>query len=204
MATLYDTLEVHEEATHDEIKRAYRRAAMKAHPDRNVGREAAAHAHFQEIKEAYAILSDPEQRRVYDEVYANEMGKLAREREAEERRLQAEREAQYARFVALAMRFAEQDHNRDVVLGVLLGHDCAAELAGRIADSVVALHASRRASAAQEAEPVAQSNENDQESGTNQQSTADSTPKDDARTDKEHLHANFFSTLWQGMFGLNR
>jgi curved DNA-binding protein CbpA len=207
MATLYDTLEVHAEATNEEIKRAYRRAAMKAHPDRNVGREAAAHAHFQEIKEAYAILSDPEQRRVYDEVYADEMGRLARQREEEEHRLQAEREAQYTRFVALAMRFAEQDYNRDVVLGVLLGHECAVELAGRIADSVVALHASRRASAsqdAQESDPVVQSTENDQESGTNQPSTAEPKPKDDIRTGNEQLHANFFSTLWQGMFGLNR
>jgi curved DNA-binding protein CbpA len=211
MATLYDTLEVHEDATNDEIKRAYRKAAMKAHPDRNVGREAAAHAHFQEIKEAYAILSDPEQRRVYDEVYAEEMGRLARQREQEERRLQAKREAQYTRFVALAMRFAEQDYNRDVVLGVLLGHNCAAELAGRIADSVVALHASRRASASQEAretetatEPATKRTENAQESGTNQSSAAETKPKDGNRTDNDPLHASFFSTLWQGMFGLNR
>jgi len=78
MATLYETLGVHEDASHDEIKRAYRKAAMRAHPDRNKGREAAAHDAFQEIKEAYAILSDPAQRRVYDAVFAEEMSKLRR------------------------------------------------------------------------------------------------------------------------------
>ncbi len=78
MATLYETLGVHEDASDDEIKRAYRKAAMRAHPDRNKGREAAAHDAFQEIKEAYAILSDPAQRRVYDAVFAEEMSKLRR------------------------------------------------------------------------------------------------------------------------------
>ena len=73
MTTIYATLGVQPDATLDEIKRAYRRAAMKWHPDRNPGREAEAYAAFQEIREAYAILSDTEQRRVYDEVFAQEM-----------------------------------------------------------------------------------------------------------------------------------
>jgi DnaJ-class molecular chaperone len=215
MATLYDILDVHEEATDDELKRAYRRAAMKAHPDRNVGHEASANARFQEIKEAYAILSDAVQRRVYDAVYAEEMGRLARQREAEERRLQAVRDAEYARFVALAMRFAEQGHNRDVVLGVLLGHDCEVQLAGRIADSVVALHASRQAAASRDAQGSEQatqrgedatpaaSPQNHHESDTTPQSASEHTPKDDARTGEDRTHPNIFSALWHGMFGLH-
>lgn len=150
MATLYETLGVHDGASDDEIKRAYRKAAMRAHPDRNKGREAAAHDAFQEIKQAYAILSDPEQRRVYDAVFAEEMSKL-RQREAEEvRAAQEAREAReraererYERYVAQAMRYAERGHNRDVVFGVLLGRGCDEALAARIADGVAALCASR-------------------------------------------------------------
>jgi curved DNA-binding protein CbpA len=218
MATLYDTLGVREDATDEEIKRAYRRAAMKAHPDRNVGREASAHARFQEIKEAYAILSDPEQRRVYDAVYAEEMHRLARRREEEER-LQAEREAareaEYAGFVALAMRFAERGHSRDVVFGVLLGRDCEDQLAGRIADGVAAMHASRRPGASRDAQGDDQAPRHDEgatqaTSRENSERGSDKMPQSDpeyapnggAQTDRERTHAGLFSTLWHGMFGL--
>jgi len=47
MATLYDTLGVPMHATDEEIKRAYRKAAMKWHPDRNAGSEEVARATFQ-------------------------------------------------------------------------------------------------------------------------------------------------------------
>lgn len=131
---------------------------MRWHPDRNAGQETTARAAFLDVQHAYAILSDPEQRCVYDEVYAEEMKRQQALREEAER-LQAEREAAaraaeealYARMVALAMRFADQGYNRDVVFGVLLGHDCCAELAHRIADSVLALHASRTANPAAQA-----------------------------------------------------
>ncbi|WP_264766034.1 J domain-containing protein, partial [Moraxella catarrhalis] len=66
MATLYDMLGVPMHATGEEIKQAYRKAAMKWHPDRNSGAEEVARATFQEIKDAYAILSDAAQRKVYD------------------------------------------------------------------------------------------------------------------------------------------
>ena len=46
------------------------------------------------------------------------------------------------------MRFANQDYNRDVILGVLLGSGCGIKLAQRIADSALALHASRQSDAA--------------------------------------------------------
>jgi curved DNA-binding protein CbpA len=152
MTTLYDTLDVSEHATTDEIKRAYRKAAMRWHPDRNVGREQLARTAFLEIQNAYAILSDPVQRQVYDTVFAEEMQRREEQRQQEERELaereaaiRAAEEAAYANMVALAMRFATQGYNRDVVLGVLLGRDCGIELAQRIADSALALHTSRQA-----------------------------------------------------------
>ncbi|CAN0627575.1 Heat shock protein DnaJ domain protein [Burkholderia multivorans] len=215
MMTLYELLGVREDATDEEIKRGYRKAAMKAHPDRNVGSEAAAHARFQEVKEAYAILSDPAQRRVYDTVYAEEMLRHARLREEEER-LQAEREAEYARLVALAMRFAEAGHNRDIVFGVLLGRDCDVQVAERIADSVVALHASRQPGASRDAqnnEPMPQHDESAAQAASTQdarqpdemsQSAAEPPPKDDARKSDGRLHADFFSALWHSAFGLRQ
>ena len=155
MTTLYDTLGVAEDATGEEIKRAYRKAVMRWHPDRNVGQEQEARAAFLDIRNAYAILSDPAQRQVYDAVFAEEMKRQEAQRLREEQE-QAEREAalrtaqeaEYASRVALAMRFATQGYNRDVVRGVLLAHDCNDDLACSIADSALALHASRQAEAA--------------------------------------------------------
>jgi molecular chaperone DnaJ len=60
----YEVLGVSREASPDEIKRAYRQAAMKYHPDR--ASEADAADKFKEAAEAYEILSDPEKRTRYD------------------------------------------------------------------------------------------------------------------------------------------
>jgi len=128
---------------------------MRWHPDRNVGQESAARAAFLDIQSAYAILSSPAQRQVYDSVFAVEMERREAQRQREEcekvEREAAARAAEaaaYTNMVALAMRFANQDYNRDVILGVLLGSDCGIELAQRIADSALALHASRQSDAA--------------------------------------------------------
>jgi curved DNA-binding protein CbpA len=152
MATLYDTLGVHASATGEEIKRAYRKAAMRWHPDRNAGHEEVARVAFQDVKNAYAILSDVSQREVYDAVYAEQMraweahqAREAREQAKREAAARAAAEAEYAERVAVAMRFAGEGHNRDVVFGVLIGQQCEAALAAQIAASVVALHASRQA-----------------------------------------------------------
>ncbi len=61
----YEVLGVARNATETDIKKAYRRLAMKYHPDKNPG-DAAAEEKFKEAAEAYAVLSDPEQRARYD------------------------------------------------------------------------------------------------------------------------------------------
>lgn len=61
----YDVLGISNNATDDDIKKAYRKLAMKYHPDRNLNNKEA-EAKFKEIKEAYEILGDSQKRASYD------------------------------------------------------------------------------------------------------------------------------------------
>lgn len=61
----YAILESAREATADDLKKAYRRLAMKYHPDRNPN-DKAAEAHFKEVSEAYEVLKDDQKRAAYD------------------------------------------------------------------------------------------------------------------------------------------
>ena len=64
----YEILGVPRTASDEDIKKAYRKLAMKYHPDRNHGDDAkAAEAKFKEAKEAYEMLSDPQKRTAYDQ-----------------------------------------------------------------------------------------------------------------------------------------
>lgn len=61
----YEVLGVAKDASADDIKKSFRKLAVKYHPDRNQG-DSAAEEKFKEINEAYAVLSDPDKRKKYD------------------------------------------------------------------------------------------------------------------------------------------
>jgi len=64
----YDILGVPKNATNDDIKKAYRKLAMKHHPDRNQGDDSKkSEERFKEANEAYEMLSDPQKRAAYDQ-----------------------------------------------------------------------------------------------------------------------------------------
>src|SRR4051794_31109881 len=72
----YDILGVSEDASETEIKKAYRKLALKWHPDRWVGKpeseKKVAEEKFKEINEAHGVLSDPKKRQNYDRYGSSE------------------------------------------------------------------------------------------------------------------------------------
>jgi curved DNA-binding protein len=74
----YGILGVSRDATEEEIKRAYRRLALKYHPDRCSG-DLESEERFKEINEAYAVLGDRDKRREYDHFGPNRFSRRYRE-----------------------------------------------------------------------------------------------------------------------------
>ena len=65
-ADYYNLLGVSRDASEQELKRAYKKLAMKYHPDRNQG-DKSAEKKFKEVSEAYEVLSDQNKRQAYDQ-----------------------------------------------------------------------------------------------------------------------------------------
>ncbi len=64
----YKLMGLKRDATDDQIKKAFKKLAIRYHPDKNQDNPEAAKKKFQEIANAYETLSDPEKRRVYDQL----------------------------------------------------------------------------------------------------------------------------------------
>ncbi|KAH6756365.1 DNAJ heat shock family protein [Perilla frutescens var. hirtella] len=67
----YNILKVSRNATEEDLKKSYKKLAMKWHPDKNAVNTKEAEAKFKQISEAYDVLSDPQKRQIYD-VYGEE------------------------------------------------------------------------------------------------------------------------------------
>ncbi|TKY48896.1 DnaJ-like subfamily B member 4 [Spatholobus suberectus] len=63
----YKILQVDRNANDDDLKKAYRRLAMKWHPDKNPNNKKEAESKFKQISEAYEVLNDPQKRAIYDQ-----------------------------------------------------------------------------------------------------------------------------------------
>ncbi|KAM1138873.1 hypothetical protein ACFX13_037490 [Malus domestica] len=63
----YKLLQVDKNANDDDLKKAYRKLAMKWHPDKNPTNKKEAESKFKQISEAYEVLSDPQKRAIYDQ-----------------------------------------------------------------------------------------------------------------------------------------
>ena len=88
----YAILEVSEYATQDEIKSAFKKQALRWHPDRNLGKDTT--QMMQEINEAYLILKDTEARERYNREY--QRFKEYKQQKEQERRQQAHQQQQEA------------------------------------------------------------------------------------------------------------
>ena len=68
MKDYYQTLGVSEDASDEDIRKAFRKLAFQYHPDKNIGHEKEAEEKFKDINEAYGVLSDKAKREQYDMV----------------------------------------------------------------------------------------------------------------------------------------
>jgi curved DNA-binding protein CbpA len=126
---LYEILGITLSATADEIKSAYRRQAMKWHPDRNPVNHEEAEARFKEVAYAYSVLSDPFKRQEYDHA--------SRERDEYESSDNVTDEMAFDIFLAdildMAFDMAQRGHNEGEIYQLLIDAGCFEGLAKTVA-----------------------------------------------------------------------
>jgi len=136
--TLYEILEVASTAPLEEIKGAYRRQAMKWHPDRNPGNLAEAERRFKEIGSAYKVLSDPEARAEYDAAQGSQQSQSRySETHQQSQSSDSSREDADSTFfdemLDLAFELSRRGYPLDKILKMLLALDCPESVARAVA-----------------------------------------------------------------------
>jgi curved DNA-binding protein CbpA len=140
--TLYDILGVSPSATGEEIKFAYRRQAMKWHPDRNPDNRAEAEARFKEIGTAYKVLSDPRQRAEYDAYLASQQSAGSERHKQEESGFDSEMSGSdaarmfFEQMLDLAFELARRGYDEVKIAKMLIALDCPESVAKAVAEMV--------------------------------------------------------------------
>ena len=133
----YSILSVSPKATPDEIRAAYRRAAMRWHPDKNPDDPSAAER-FKDTGTAYSVLSDPQKRAQYDRA-AGDSGNLFRQQhyQSEDRYNYAQAaEMFFAEMVRLAGELTMKNVPSDKIASELIKRGCPEAIASTIAADV--------------------------------------------------------------------
>ncbi|MCJ8013386.1 J domain-containing protein [Paenibacillus sp. KQZ6P-2] len=135
--TLYEILEIGEDSSQDEIKQAYRKLAMKWHPDKNQENMQIATTLFKKIRYAYEVLSDPVSRKKYDASLQNQ-NKFSQYASTHE-----EMEYDYAAYrfeeemFQMAYELAFQNKSWNQISPLLIQRGCPEHIAKTIASSCV-------------------------------------------------------------------
>jgi hypothetical protein len=125
---LYEVLGVKPTATVEEIKHAYRRQAMKWHPDRHTSNRAEAEERFKEIAYAYSILSDPFKRQEYDQTVSAQEGSAAGAEFTDEMAF----DAFLAAILDMAFELASRGHSEIQIYRLLVAGGCPEKIAKTI------------------------------------------------------------------------
>lgn len=125
---LYEVLGVKPAATVEEIKHAYRRQAMKWHPDRHTSDRAEAEERFKEIAYAYSILSDPFKRQEYDQSVSAQEGGAAGAEFTDEMAF----DAFLAAILDMAFELASRGHSEIQIYRLLVAGGCPEKVAETI------------------------------------------------------------------------
>lgn len=139
--SLYDILGVEPSASAEDIKDAYRRQAMKWHPDRNPNNRAEAEDRFKQIGYAYKALSDPQRRAAYDADLASQRassaGQQQRERASSGPGMSEDDAATmfFEQMLDLAYEIARRGYAEEAIYKALVGLDCPESIARTVAEA---------------------------------------------------------------------